>query len=394
MAWLCHFDRRNPICAKPNEQFASAVWKLDLPHTALLLIQESRDSQPQGLSLGTLLWRTKRFKATKARDKVYAILSLVDDQRVKDQIPIDYQSDDIYIVGMQVSRYLFESGHGAHVLYNCLGISSKVHSWELLLNNPTLDAFAELYQPAGTIDHDVYKACANTQFIHKWISHAGDGGPALSVRGCIVDQIASIGPALPYTSTITHDDLAAQSAWFPRTWDWMAAVQDLQPLPLEDFTRQGWQAAVADLIIPSEGEGRGYVRTREVQVAPLCLEAIDNAARWGSYFLRGAGNDFKSTLPLDANFRMYAGMLEESFRYAFGRRLALTSRERLTCCVPRESEDGDCISIILGCPTPFVLRPVEGQNHYRIVGSCYVHGLMDGQAVSAGFWKEEDIEIR
>jgi hypothetical protein len=46
---------------------------------------------------------------------------------------------------------------------------------------------------------------------------------------------------------------------------------------------------------------------------------------------------------------------------------------------------GDILAVILGCATPFLLRGYEEdwdeKGSYRIIGACYVHGVMDGEAV-------------
>ena len=51
---------------------------------------------------------------------------------------------------------------------------------------------------------------------------------------------------------------------------------------------------------------------------------------------------------------------------------------------PNAMEPGDSICILAGGPLPYVLRPVPDAaclNTFELVGSCYVHGVMDGQAV-------------
>lgn len=45
----------------------------------------------------------------------------------------------------------------------------------------------------------------------------------------------------------------------------------------------------------------------------------------------------------------------------------------------RHTQPGDLISVLLGCRTPMILRPTT-DSRYQVVGSCYVHGLMDGEA--------------
>jgi hypothetical protein len=45
---------------------------------------------------------------------------------------------------------------------------------------------------------------------------------------------------------------------------------------------------------------------------------------------------------------------------------------------PKNSRGGDVVVIILGAGVPFILRPTN-QGVYRLVGECYVHGIMDGE---------------
>ena len=50
--------------------------------------------------------------------------------------------------------------------------------------------------------------------------------------------------------------------------------------------------------------------------------------------------------------------------------------------VPPYCEDGDIICIIKGAHMPFVLRDIGGKvpkQVYRLVGCCYVHGVMNGE---------------
>ena len=46
--------------------------------------------------------------------------------------------------------------------------------------------------------------------------------------------------------------------------------------------------------------------------------------------------------------------------------------------MPKSVELGDRIAIFEGVPVPFILR--EEDDHYLVVGPCYVHGMMDGEA--------------
>ena len=56
--------------------------------------------------------------------------------------------------------------------------------------------------------------------------------------------------------------------------------------------------------------------------------------------------------------------------------------------VPR---DGDCVCILLGGDTPFVLRP-KGRGEWQLVAEAYVHGIMDGEAMARA--AEEGFEFQ
>jgi hypothetical protein len=50
---------------------------------------------------------------------------------------------------------------------------------------------------------------------------------------------------------------------------------------------------------------------------------------------------------------------------------------------PPETRERDVICILFGCSVPVVLRKVGRTDRYTFVGECYVHGMMDGEALPA-----------
>jgi len=62
---------------------------------------------------------------------------------------------------------------------------------------------------------------------------------------------------------------------------------------------------------------------------------------------------------------------------------------------PPWMHDGDIICILFGGKVPYVLRP-EG-SHWRFIGECYVHGIMQGEGLkdfNEDFSQTEIFEIR
>lgn len=54
-------------------------------------------------------------------------------------------------------------------------------------------------------------------------------------------------------------------------------------------------------------------------------------------------------------------------------------------------KEGDEIWVFPGGSTPFVLQRLDQEGFYQLHGPCYVHGYMDGQAISA--WRMGNLEL-
>ena len=63
----------------------------------------------------------------------------------------------------------------------------------------------------------------------------------------------------------------------------------------------------------------------------------------------------------------------------WGRRLG-TLDQGSVVLAPGSCEVGDLVAILHGCSVPVLLRPSSKSRCYTVVGECYVHGMMDGEA--------------
>lgn len=61
---------------------------------------------------------------------------------------------------------------------------------------------------------------------------------------------------------------------------------------------------------------------------------------------------------------------------------------------PPDAQVGDIACILFGCSVPVILRPHPGQEkHFTLVGESYIHGLMEGEALTGRdkkTWEFED----
>ena len=81
-------------------------------------------------------------------------------------------------------------------------------------------------------------------------------------------------------------------------------------------------------------------------------------------------------------------------RAAFPRRFTVTEKGYMGLTPPR-AQVGDLICVFPGASTPFVVREME-DGYFRLVGECYMHGLMDGKAMDellSGKLKKQTITL-
>lgn len=63
-------------------------------------------------------------------------------------------------------------------------------------------------------------------------------------------------------------------------------------------------------------------------------------------------------------------------------------------------QQGDEVFVLYGGRMPFILRPrnegsdAAGARYYRIIGDCYLHNFMDGEAVNNHDYQEKKLILR
>lgn len=81
------------------------------------------------------------------------------------------------------------------------------------------------------------------------------------------------------------------------------------------------------------------------------------------------------------------GSAGDTFRQARTAMINATKNRRLGCTAggyiglfPEHAKTGDSVFVLSGCHTPYVLR-LRGDKKFKLVGECYVHGIMGGEAI-------------
>jgi hypothetical protein len=107
-------------------------------------------------------------------------------------------------------------------------------------------------------------------------------------------------------------------------------------------------------------------------------------------FLRAARDEFEGWSDEQLATQLEAGICIMSYA-CFHRCIAVTEGGMI-CIAPPGAEVGDVVAVIEGGPIPFLLRPEE--DYFHLIGSIYVEGIMDGEAVRSAHYEATRIILR
>lgn len=293
------------------------------------------------LSLGVLLDVTKDASCLDPRDRIFALLSLLD-QDMQSRIVPDYKKStrEVY---KEVMLQLFEVNHQESPrLLSMVEVRNEIPespSWVPRLDLPRLTSpFRYSYSALETL------------FLIKVLSLS-----TIEVTGVFVAQISRVEPI-----NIGEDAAGPE------------IIEELKYLK--------------DCIMPGQPQDQDLYPFIET------LTANDVAERtYPSIAGRPSINDFPNFLEFvfedDSNTRRrhyspsVRRVLSTIREYGSGRALCTMADGRL-CLSPMGTRSGDIVIVMLGCDSPLVLRPTTPDNlQYCVVGETFCHGVMDGEAL-------------
>jgi hypothetical protein len=140
------------------------------------------------------------------------------------------------------------------------------------------------------------------------------------------------------------------------------------------------------------GELLSEVKWRTLIANKTAIAHKEPPARYGNLFRHWrAEMKGKTIAPTDAD--IYHMVPEEYFlalREVTNQKLCRT-RVGYVGLVPTPAQAGDHIYVFSGAIVPFVLRDsAERPGIFRMVGGCYIHGIMKGEAFNFPGWKEKN----
>ena len=110
--------------------------------------------------------------------------------------------------------------------------------------------------------------------------------------------------------------------------------------------------------------------------AQALMPAFQESREWLSSILSAQEIDIETRCNRAICYEEY---LRHICRFCLGRSL-FTTEEGYIGLAPKAAKPGDRVCVMLGSDSPFLLRTTENEQ-YRLVGHCYAHGIMSGEAL-------------
>ncbi|KAI2466847.1 HET-domain-containing protein [Annulohypoxylon bovei var. microspora] len=376
-------ESSDPFWEREEDIEITAKWKIDVLHDLYKAMRSKG-----GYSLRNLLLISRTSEATDPRDRVYALLGLLntdtlDPHSSDNSIEVDYRKPTAAVY-TDAMAHIFAQGEGPYFLSGMFlpGISASaphIPSLPPTTPQPTLPSWVpdfsrqvakKAIKPSGILFHPP-----------AGISVSGPGADCnngkrlgdkrtLQVEGLFVDiieDVVAIGLSLDsHLNRLAHFESLAETArrrpckLSPSVRPHVELFKNKEPL---------WRALISNKRLNS-----GY------DPAPISYEAMYRSLLDGV-----ADRDDGETETSHDQENEYIKCLKSNI----GMKSFFTSTSGFVgTCVP-DSRRGDVIAILFGSPVPFVMRPesetvqiADGERStHSLVGASYVSGIMSGEMV-------------
>ena len=347
--------------------------------------QDIRATRSRGL-LHHLRYLSSFCEATDERDMVYALLGLATDAE-RSALHVNY-SDSTAQVYHRTAKVLIELGSGIEVLYEAAcyphldGLPSWAPNWA---GDRTSESMGWITGAEGV------KTFRATGSARSTINISADGR-LLHVRGIILDSIQATTEPME-ENPAALDFASGRSNSLNCLWDFEHASRvlvykhkdTLRYPPGEGLTNAFWRTLVRDITRDSAGNLTRPAPSSFASSFLVCAELQD--------FMNNADTEAAMCDDPEAVEKIITGsqpFIEACEPGVKGTRFCVT-QDGYMGLVPTRAAKGDTICVLMGGAVPFVIRGTEN-GQFRLLGECYVHGLMDGKALDMVLdvdWMEE-----
>jgi hypothetical protein len=363
---------------------------LDQFSNFVLRIEETRLCHQDPFEKATLLdllWKFRPLQATDKRDKVFALLGLTTDWQDLPALIPDYSNDTATIFTQTTWSNLQRAG-SLSVLVGDLeavlnrkrleGLPSWVMDWSL----PCLPTEIER---VGSLR--MYNASGN----RKSSGHYNPVNQTLEVEAVYIDYVSTVGEVSRHTQI--SDTVAVIRGWKLLTNPF---IQDAKPYPTGELHQDVfWRTLIGDLIRMNTAPGPRGINSSYRRATKDDHDAFRAWSMWSRCISRDTFSRTASFSQRDLNEGISG--IHHALKTATASRRFFITRSGYIGIGPRTTVEGDRVYVFKGGNVPFIVRsdePVaeDGRAEFpaptdefvkcgsRLIGDCFVYGLMDGEA--------------
>lgn len=320
------------------------------------------------VSILKLLENFRHAKSSDPRDKFFSLLGIASDGNLEDFEP-DYSTSLAEVIqrfATSLFRRFSEEKQSMLILYRAgLSQSDDLPSWvpDWLVEKPS-----GLHDALGR--GTAFEACGDLMEQIKCVPDTDE----LDVEASLVDEVEYV------SESCNGVERSEQRRYFTEVKELVEAVFG-GVLDEEKIRRVIWEAPIAGARHPKialPGDVSIY-DSWQAFARLLKLEWIDdeNEVQEIQSFQQHLRDESESAL--EAKSRVYQSLLADEVR---GWRF-ITFKERNLCGIaPNIVQKGDILHIFHGGIVPFITRrSEEREGAYRLIGQCYIWGMMQGEGI-------------
>jgi len=222
-------------------------------------------------------------------------------------------------------------------------------------------------------------------------------GSALHLRGFIVDSVAAMARTLndiPFPSEAdVHPNTDLCSRVKKQFMNWMSECRNVA-------AEGDWESkavSTEDDALGGTDLQRAFIETVTCGMTglrdPLTKAVSAATSTYIDYLFGFFTEGYRLSEDVRTTLLTYGALVEQSLGVASGRRFCRTQSGRLGQ-VRFEAKEGDLFCIILGAEVPYLLRPsTEKEDAYVLIGDCFLHGMMQGEALNDVRYAEKELVI-
>jgi Heterokaryon incompatibility protein (HET) len=334
----------------------------------------------QKADLLDLLWHYRGLKATKARDHLFALLGLANVPYNKLLSP-DYVSSLESIV-IRYAHYFVQFGRDPlRLLYSANGVSidnrfaSWIPNWMLNEEEPGRSGhISSRFVEPGKIFYATAVSASPSMRI-------GKKGIVLIVSGSIFGHITMVGE--DHWSNVDHENDLNQcrQQYIQESDDFVHRVsiyptgEELKDVQIRLLVgNRAWNPGFGYINLEDDYVEQYHVFRRTFEcprkTEQRLVDPFDAAAEKGNTL------GYISSLLIVSNLRF------------------CRTKNGYLGLAPLGTQVGDVVCIVNGSCVPFILRPSQDiKGAFQLVGKCYIHGIMEGEALQMKDLVQREISL-